>query len=451
MESGSLVQQISAWFSGTNMTALIGGGGALFVLFTFMWVARFLYLCRPSEILIFSGRKHRLADGTIVGSRIVFGGRAWRIPVIENVQRMQMLSMSIDVSVQGAYTKVGIPLKVRAIAVIKLSSDPSVVMNAIERFLGRGMGEIQQVAKETLEGNLRGVLATLTPEEVNEDRLKFADSLAAEVEQDLAKLGLHLDVLKIQHVTDDANYLASIGRERIAHVVRDAEIAESNARNEAAKEAAAAEMRAKVAEADAERAIVQKRNELRRIAAELEGESKSAEERAEQAGLAARATAEQSLQGMRRELETVRLQAEVVVPSEIQREAAGLAAAGRAATIAEDGRASAESLRLVADAWKAAGPSAPDMFLINKLEEITRIVVDSVGQIQLGPVQLIDGGDGQTFPRFAAAYPQAVATVLRSLAETTGVDVTSLLTPVPTGGNGTTAVAPSPGTPGGAR
>ena len=130
-------------------------------------------------------------------------------------------------------------------------------------------------------------------------------------------------------------------------------------------------------------------------------------------GLAARATAEQALQAVRRELEAVRLQAEVVVPSEIKREAAALAAAGQAATIAEDGRASAESLRLVADAWKAAGPSAPDMFLINKLEEITRIVVDSVGQIQLGPVQLIDGGDGQTFPRFAAAYPQAVATVLR--------------------------------------
>ena len=47
-------------------------------------------------------------------------------------------------------------------------------------------------------------------------------------------------------------------------------------------------------------------------------------------------------------------------------------------------------------------------------------------------MQLIDGGDGQTFPRFAAAYPQAVATVLRALAATTGVDVTSLLTPVAT-------------------
>jgi flotillin len=426
MES-STVSQVSSMLQSTLSVALLGAVGAIAVLVMLMMLTRFLYICRPSEILIFSGRKHRLADGSEVGSRVIFGGRAWRIPLIESVQRMKMLSMPIDVQVQGAYTKVGIPLKVRAIAVIKLSSDPNVVMNAIERFLGRGLADVQQVAKETLEGNLRGVLATLTPEEVNEDRLKFADSLAAEVEQDLAKLGLHLDVLKIQHVTDDANYLASIGRERIAQVIRDAEIAESNALNEAAKEAAAAEMRAKVAEADADRAIVQKKNELRRVTAELEGEAKSIEMRAEQSGLAAQATAEQALQSVRRDLEALRLQAEVVVPAEVKREAAALDAAGAAAKIAEDGRASAESLRLVADAWKAAGPSAPDMFLINRLEEITKIVVDSVGQIALGPVQLIDNGDGLAFPRFAASYPLAVATVLRSLAETTGVDVTALL------------------------
>ena len=423
----STVTQVSSALQSTLSVGLLGAVGAVGILLMLTMLTRFLYVCRPSEILIFSGRKHRLPDGSEVGSRVIFGGRAWRIPLIESVQRMKMLSMPIDVQVQGAYTKVGIPLKVRAIAVIKLSSDPNVVMNAIERFLGRGLNDVQQVAKETLEGNLRGVLATLTPEEVNEDRLKFADSLAAEVEQDLAKLGLHLDVLKIQHVTDDANYLASIGRERIAQVIRDAEIAESNALNEAAKEAAAAEMRAKVAEADADKAIVQKKNELRRVTAELEGEAKSLEMRAEQAGLAAQATSQQALQAVRRDLEALRLQAEVVVPAEVRQAAAALDAAGAAAKIAEDGRASAESLRLVADAWKAAGPSAPDMFLINRLEEITKIVVDSVGQIALGPVQIIDNGDGMAFPKFAASYPLAVATVLRSLAETTGVDVTALL------------------------
>ena len=90
-------------------------------------------------------------------------------------------------------------------------------------------------------------------------------------------------------------------------------------------------------------------------------------------------------------------------------------------------RATAESLSLVADAWTKAGPSAQDMFLINKIEEITSIVVDGVKRIKLGPVHLIDGGDGEALPRFAAAYPMAVAQVLRSLFATTGVDITALL------------------------
>ena len=82
-----MIEDLSAWFSETNKALLIGGGAAASLLFVFMWIARFLYLCRPSEILIFSGRKHRLPDGTIIGSRVVFGGRAWRIPIIETVQR----------------------------------------------------------------------------------------------------------------------------------------------------------------------------------------------------------------------------------------------------------------------------------------------------------------------------------------------------------------------------
>ena len=58
---------------------------------------------------------------------------------------------------------------------------------------------------------------------------------------------------------------------------------------------------------------------------------------------------------------------------------------------------------------------------------IAQIVVEAVKRIKLGPVHLIDNGDGQALPRFAAAYPNAVAEVLRSLCATTGVDITALL------------------------
>ena len=405
---------------------LMGLATAAGILVFIAFAKQFLLICRPQEVLIFAGRKHRQEDGSEAGYRVVFGGRAWRVPIIESVDRMDMRAIPIDVQVQGAYTRVGIPLKVRAIAVVKISSNPQVVMNAVERFLGRGRDEIQQVAKETLEGNLRGVLATLTPEEVNEDRLKFADSLAQEVEQDLSKLGLHLDVLKIQHVTDDANYLDSIGRGQIAQVIQQAEIAESNARNEAAKEAAGAEMRAKVAEAEAEQLIAQRRNDVRRVAAELEAEAKSIEERADAGALAAQAVAMQALEGVRREVEAVRLQSDVVIPAEIQQEAAALAAAGAAASVAENGRATAESLSLVADTWMKAGASAQDMVLINKIEDITRIVVAGVQRVKLEHIQLVDT-DGQALPRLVAAYPAAVAAALRSLFETTGVDITALL------------------------
>ena len=299
---------------------------------------KFIYVCRPNEILIFSGRSHKRPDGTRVGYRVIFGGRAFRIPIVEQVERMEMRAIPIEVAVNNAYTRVGIPLEVRAIAVVKVSSDSNVVMNAIERFLGRDLFEIQRVARETLEGNLRGVLATLTPEEVNEDRLKFASSLSQEVEQDLSKLGLQLDVLKIQSVTDDAKYLDSIGRGQIAEVIKDAEIAESDANNEAAKEKAAAMMRAKVAEAEADRYIAEAENDIRKTVADLESEAKSIEEEAAQAAEAARARALQTLEQVRRELENLRLQSNVVIPAEIAKEVAALDAVGEAASTEENGR-----------------------------------------------------------------------------------------------------------------
>ena len=185
-------------------------------------------------------------------------------------------------------------------------------------------------------------------------------------------------------------------------------------------------MRAKVAEAEAEQLIAQRRNEIRRVAAELEAEAKAIEERAEAGALAAQATAMQALEAVRRELEAVRLQSDVVIPAEIQQEASALEAAGAAASIAENGRATAESLSLVSQTWMKAGASAQDMFLINKIEDITRIVVEGVQRVQVGTIQLIDS-DGQALPRLAASYPAAVAAVLRSLFETTGVDITALL------------------------
>ena len=152
-------------------------------------------------------------------------------------------------------SKGGIPLKVEAIANIKIDSSEPTFGNAVERFLGKRREEIHEIAKDTLEGNLRGVLATLTPEEVNEDRLKFASSLIEEADSDLKALGLQLDTLKIQNVSDEAGYLDSIGRRKTAEVLAQARTAEASRKSEAEQSEANAERMAEIAKASAKQEI----------------------------------------------------------------------------------------------------------------------------------------------------------------------------------------------------
>ncbi|HEY0715544.1 MAG TPA: flotillin family protein, partial [Polyangia bacterium] len=84
-------------------TALAASVGVL-VLIAF--IKQFLIICRPQEVLILAGRQHKREDGSTAGYRVVFGGRALRVPIIETVDRMDMRSIPIDVQVHGAYTRV---------------------------------------------------------------------------------------------------------------------------------------------------------------------------------------------------------------------------------------------------------------------------------------------------------------------------------------------------------
>ena len=95
-----------------------------------------------------------------MGYRVVRGGRRWKTPLVERVDRMDLRTIPIDIKSSNAYSKGGIPLKLHAIAMVKISDNDTLINNAIERFLGRDISEIRRVAKETLEGHLRGCRPT---------------------------------------------------------------------------------------------------------------------------------------------------------------------------------------------------------------------------------------------------------------------------------------------------
>jgi len=408
---------------------VLGAGSAFTLLVLITLIAKtFVRICEPHEILVFSGRRRTLPDGSTVGYRIVTGGLSFKWPIIEKVERMDARIIPIDIRISNAYSRGGIPLAVHAIVNVKLSKDPAVMGNAVERFLGRGVDELHRVAKETLEGHLRGVLATLTPEEVNEDRLKFAAALMQEADDDLHRLGLQLDTLKIQAVSDDVNYLASIGRKLIANVLLNAEVAEATNLSQAEQSEASARQRGDVAVAQAQTEILRAENRVQTVKAELNAEACREEERTTQAALQARAEAEQELQDIRKQLEALRLQADIVLPAQAEEQAMALRAQGDAAYTEEAGRAQAAVLQLMTDAWHKAGDDARDIFLIQNLEQVLKTVVTRVSALEVDEVTILDGGDGEALPSYVASYPAMVNHVLRELKTSTGVDVIGILT-----------------------
>ena len=410
------------------LPVVAGVGLALVVLILIFIIKSLIIICPPNRVAVISGRKRMLSDGRMVGYRLLQGGRTIRIPLIERVQWMSLNTIPLEVEVTNAYSRGTIPLNVAGIANVKVSSREGLLENAAERFLGRSSAQIGQIAKETLEANLRGVLATLSPEEVNEDRLKFSQQLIDEADDDIKTLGLELDVLKIQNVTDDVQYLTSVGRRLTAKVVRDARVAEAERKAEAEQAEANARQVGQIAGIEADKNIVVERNALRVRTAELEAVSNAREEEALVAGDVAKVVASQELEGQRIELEKRRVEAVVVVPARAELEAQQLQARAEAASIIEDGRAQVEVFKLLTDQYQAAGKDGHHVLVLNMLPELIDKIVATVQGVNIDRVAVVDsngerGRGGGGIPGLVSQLPAALVALTEQIDAATGVDI----------------------------
>lgn len=396
-----------------------------------MTVRALIVICPPSKVAVVSGRSRTLNDGRHAGYRVIKGGRTLRVPMLERVDFMDLNTIPIEVSVTNAYSKGAIPLDVMGVANIKISSREGVLENSIERFLGRETAYIQQIAKENLEANLRGVLSTLTPEEVNEDRLKFAQTLIDEADDDIRTLGLELDVLKIQNVTDQVGYLEAVGRRRTANVLREARESEAMASAEADEAEATSRERSELARVHADLAIAEEQNKLRVRQAELDALSTSSEARAVVAAQEAKVRAQQVLEHERIELQKRRLEADVVTPARAQKEALELVAKGEAAKIIEDGNAQISVFRSLSQSYAEAGPDANDIYVLRMLPELVTQITDTVKGIDIDKITVIDNGgsgsSGGALGGIASQMPAAVIAITEQIETATGVNILSAI------------------------
>lgn len=282
------------------------------------FISRNIIKVPPNMVAILSGRKRTVVDTQTgerrqVGYRVIRGGSALRIPVLERVDYISLNVMSIPLRIEGAYNIEGVPVSVNAVANVKVGGDDFSIGNAIERFLGMTTQEIEGVVHQTMEGHLRSILGTLTVEELNTDRQAFAQRMTAESAQDLARMGIIIDVLTIQQISDTYGYLEALGQKRTAEVKRDAEIGRAEADRDARTRAAEAQRDAATAEARAEAQIAAAQRDTDVAKAQYQASINAERARAAQAGPLAEAEAQKDVVVAQQQVEVARTEAAIQV------------------------------------------------------------------------------------------------------------------------------------------
>ncbi|HET7618147.1 MAG TPA: SPFH domain-containing protein [Vicinamibacterales bacterium] len=449
----------------------------------------------PSMVAIFYGRKHTIVDDkgnrATVGFRVVRGGAALRVPVLEAVQYLSLNIISIPLKIPRAYTKEGVPVTVEAVANVKIAGDDMSLRGAAERFLGMSTDKIKEVIFQTLEGHLRAILGTLTVEEINADRQAFAQKMTDEAAVDLKKMGVNIDILTIQQISDEMGYLDALGKKRTAEVKRDAVIGEAQAQRDAMIKSALADQEGKTKRYEADIAIAQSLRDKEAKQAEFDAAVMAKKAESEQAGPLATAVARQRVTEQETRIEQVRkqqevlvqqqeaarkeqeLQATVVKPAEAERQAAILRAegekqatiiraeatqkelefegAGEAAKIERIGRADAakvlavgeaeaevikkkllaeaEGLQRKAEAWKNFNEAAVLNMIVEKMPELAQAFATQLAGID--KINIIEMGDGAPHSggvgKVMGTVGGGLTAMLAMLKDQFGVDVAALM------------------------
>ena len=196
--------------------------------------------------------------------KIVPGGFVFKIPFCQQVQRLSLAVMTLEIVSPVVYTLQGVPLSVSSIAQVKIARHNEGLKKAAGQFLDMSISSIEHTAQQTLEGHQRAIMGTMTVEEIYSDRKKFAIGVLEHAGLDLGNLGLEIVSYTIKDIQDDEGYLESLGKTRTAEVKRDARIGEAEAERDAViKEAEARKvMLAAKYQADTEIADAKRRFEL---------------------------------------------------------------------------------------------------------------------------------------------------------------------------------------------
>jgi flotillin len=225
------------------------------VFFTIAFMASRYKRCPSDKILVIYGRVEKGRS-----SKTLHGGGAFVWPLIQDYAYISLTPITISIPLENALSLQNIRINVPSTFTVGVSTAPEIMTNAAERILHLQQGAIEEMAKEIIFGQLRLTVASLTIEQINQDRESFLDSIRRNVEPELNKIGLQLINVNITDITDASEYISSIGKKAASEAINQAKIDVAvHSRYGAIGEAnAIREQEIKVAEAMAEAEIGRK-------------------------------------------------------------------------------------------------------------------------------------------------------------------------------------------------
>ncbi|MEM7681530.1 MAG: SPFH domain-containing protein [Planctomycetota bacterium] len=263
---------------------VIAVGAVALLLFTIgVTVVQRYKRCPSNKVLVVYGK-----TGGTRAAKCIHGGAAFVFPLIQDFAFMSLEPITIEIELTSALSKKNIRVGVPSTFTIAISTDPDIMNNAAERLLGLNDVDIATQARDIILGQMRLVIATLTIEEINQDREKFLDLVNKNVNYELNKIGLYMINVNIRDITDESGYIDALGQKAAAEAINQAKIDTALADRSGAIGTAAAdrEREVRVAEETAQAQIGRKQAErdqrIRLAALEAEGLAGEADARREQ-------------------------------------------------------------------------------------------------------------------------------------------------------------------------
>ena len=442
----------------------------------FLFIANQYKRCPSNKIIVVYGK----TSGGTKTAKCVHGGGVFIIPLIQDYRVLSLEPMTTDIDLRGALSKGNIRVAVPATFTFGISTKESIMINAAERLLGLTKQDIVTGASDIILGQLRLAIATLTIEEINQDREKFLEQINANVNPELNKIGLEIINVNIKDITDESGYIDAIGKKAAAEAInkakvevaqqekfgavgeaeankeKEVQVAEQSAMTQIGRTSAQKEQRIKTANLEAE--AVEGENISKASIAEYNATLAVKQAEALKVGEIAKANAVKEVLLAQKEQEEAKLKKEELVRQEVEKlkiqveadaeaEKRRRIALGEADAIKARYFAEAEGIRAVLEA-KSQGyeklvkisnnkPEIATSFLmIEKIEDIVAKQVEAIKNIKFDKITVWDGGVGSSSGSTTANFMKDLIKSLpamHELAQQAGVDLPQILGRISTG------------------